>query len=98
MTVTDEQTTTCTVEMAPAGLTGKQLSHTSGDPIAGVDIIATETDGDCAGQTYTNASRSLHVGGLETGSDTIEAQDMSANGLSPGGRYIYQFIQTSAAL
>lgn len=88
-TVSDGQTTTCTLEMALAGHMTGTVTDTAGDPIAGVYIIA--DGGDYLGQTYTDASGNYDVGGLGTGSYTVEAQDMSAHGLSPSGRYLYQF-------
>jgi hypothetical protein len=89
VTVTDGQTSTCTVEMALAGHLTGTVTDTAGDPITGVYIIV--RGGDYLGQTHTDASGNYDVGGLGTGSYTVEAQDQSANGLSPSGRYLYQF-------
>jgi len=87
LTVVDGQTTDCVVQLDQAGHIIGTVTDTSGTPlqdiyihVQGVDV----TKMDFGGEAWTDASGHYDIGGLPTGSFTVEAQDFSE-------KYLYQF-------
>ena len=87
LTVVDGETTTCVVEMTPAGHVAGTVVDSSGRPLQGIYICVTSFDYDkleFGGQTWSDAAGHYAIGGLPSGSYTIEAQDFTCE-------YLYQF-------